>query len=255
MFVSSRFYFHMLYRGWVDYLLIEIPVSIWELYDLKVEAKNQHNKNKFSTNREGVISFAVFLLSFFVGTRRRAVSGVGCRSPPANLDFQQKIQIGGKNMEGNRPKRRKDKYNPYTIFEKDGQYYVSFKDGQGVSHKLEISKVLYDTFDSFELSDLVYLNVVDRHIEQSEVWEATLNVRAVKKPEGIEEVVLKKIQAETLHTAMKKLPEMQRRRMRMYYFEDMTYEQIARKEGCTKMPVKRSIEAGIERLKKELKKI
>ena len=24
-------------------------------------------------------------------------------------------------MEGNRPKRRKDKYNPYTIFEKDGQ--------------------------------------------------------------------------------------------------------------------------------------
>ena len=35
-------------------------------------------------------------------------------------------------MEGNRPKRRKDKYNPYTIFEKDGQYYISFKDGQGV---------------------------------------------------------------------------------------------------------------------------
>ena len=83
-------------------------------------------------------------------------------------------------MEGNRPKRRKDKYNPYTIFEKDGQYYVSFKDGQGVSHKLEISKVLYDTFDSFELSDLVYLNVVDRHIEQSEVWENTLNMRAMK---------------------------------------------------------------------------
>ena len=158
-------------------------------------------------------------------------------------------------MEGNRPKRRKDKYNPYTICEKDGQYYVSFKDGQGVLHKLEISKVLYDTFDSFELNDLVYLNVVDRHIEQSEVWEATLNVRAVQNPEGIEEVVLKKIQAETLHTAMKKLPEMQRRRMQMYYFEDMTYEQIARKEGCTKMPVKRSIEAGIERLKKELKKI
>ena len=88
-------------------------------------------------------------------------------------------------MEGNRPKRRKDKYNPYTICEKDGQYYVSFKDGQGVLHKLEISKVLYDTFDSFELSDLVYLNVVDRHIEQSEVWENTLNMRAMKKPDSM----------------------------------------------------------------------
>ena len=158
-------------------------------------------------------------------------------------------------MEGNRPKRRKDKYNPYTICEKDGQYYVSFKDRQGVLHRLEISKVLYDTFDPFELSDLVYLNVVDRHIEQSEVWEVTLNVRAVQKPEGIEEVVLKKIQIEALHTAMKTLPEMQRRRMQLYYFEGMTYEQIAKKEGCTKMPVKRSIEAAVERLKKELKKI
>ncbi len=87
MFVSSRFYFHLLYRGWVDYLLIEIPVSTWELYDLNVEAKNQHNKNKFSTNREGVISFAVFLLSFFVRIRCKVVLCIGCRSPPVNLDF------------------------------------------------------------------------------------------------------------------------------------------------------------------------
>ena len=35
-----------------------------------------------------VTAFAVFLLSFFVISRRKAVSGVGCRSPPANLDFQ-----------------------------------------------------------------------------------------------------------------------------------------------------------------------
>lgn len=158
-------------------------------------------------------------------------------------------------MEGNHPKRRKDKYNPYTIYEKEGLYYISFKDGQGVLHKFEISKVLYDAFDSFELDDLVHLNVVDRHIEQSEVWEETLNVRAVKKPDSIEEVVLRKIQIETLHTAMKKLPEMQRRRMQLYYFEGMTYEQIAKTEGCTKMPVKRSIEAAVERLKKEMKKI
>jgi len=247
----------MLYRGWVDYLIIKIPVSTWGLYDLKIGAKNQHNKIKFSTNRRGVTASAVFLLSFFARIRHKAVLGIGY--PPYSFPpiwiFNKKFRLEERNMEGNRPKRRKDKYNPYTICEKDGQYYVSFKDGQGVLHKLEISKVLYDTFDSFELSDLVYLNVVDRHIEQSEVWEATLNVRAVQKPEGIEEVVLKKIQAETLHTAMKKLPEMQRRRMQMYYFEDMTYEQIARKEGCTKMPVKHSIEAGIERLKKELKKI
>ena len=100
MFVSISFYFHMLYRGWVDYLIIKIPVSTWELYDLKIEAKNQHNKIKFSTNRRGVTASAVFLLSFFVRTRCKAVLGIGCRSPPANLDFQQKIQIGGKEYGG-----------------------------------------------------------------------------------------------------------------------------------------------------------
>jgi len=35
-----------------------------------------------------VTAFAVFLLSFFVKTCRRAVFDVGCRSPPVNLDFQ-----------------------------------------------------------------------------------------------------------------------------------------------------------------------
>ncbi|NBI87139.1 hypothetical protein D3Z47_13415 [Lachnospiraceae bacterium] len=35
-----------------------------------------------------VTAFAFFLLSFFVRTCRRAVFNVGCRSSPANLDFQ-----------------------------------------------------------------------------------------------------------------------------------------------------------------------
>ena len=98
--------------------------------------------------------------------------------------------------EGNRPKRRKDKYNPYTIYENNGHYYISFKDREDVHHKIEISKTLYDTFDSFELGDLVYLNVVDRHIEQSEVWENTLNMRAMKKPDSMEEIVFRKLQTE-----------------------------------------------------------
>ena len=32
-------------------------------------------------------TFAVFLLSLFAGIWHKPVSGVGCRSPPANLDF------------------------------------------------------------------------------------------------------------------------------------------------------------------------
>lgn len=157
-------------------------------------------------------------------------------------------------MEGKHPKRKRDKYNPYNIYEVDEQYYISFKDGQGVCHELEIDQALYEAFNRFELEDIKYLNVLSRHIEQSEVWDATLNVRAFQKPESLEETVMKMIQTEKLHTAIKQLPEIQRRRVILYFFGGLTYEQIAKKEGCTKMPVKRSIDAALERLKKELKK-
>lgn len=83
-------------------------------------------------------------------------------------------------MDGNHPKRRKDKYNPYTIgTTEDGRHWLTFSDGQGNRHHFEISAAVFALFDSFELDDLSYLNEVDRHYEQSELTEASLYDRAV----------------------------------------------------------------------------
>ena len=41
-------------------------------------------------------------------------------------------------MDGKHPKRRKDKYNPYKLTEKEGKYFLSFRDWQGVLHEMEI---------------------------------------------------------------------------------------------------------------------
>ena len=43
-------------------------------------------------------------------------------------------------MDENRPKRRKDKYNPYTLTEKEGKQLLSFRDGQGVLRELQIQR-------------------------------------------------------------------------------------------------------------------
>ena len=85
-------------------------------------------------------------------------------------------------MDEHHPKRRKDKYNPYTIKEQSGCYFLSFQDGQGAPHELEITKALYDLFNAFELRDLSYLNEADRHIEHSELTEAALYQRALSAP-------------------------------------------------------------------------
>jgi len=50
-------------------------------------------------------------------------------------------------MEGKHPKRKRDKYNPYYIYEKDGQAFIAFEDGQGERYRFEISRELYEAFD------------------------------------------------------------------------------------------------------------
>lgn len=158
-------------------------------------------------------------------------------------------------MTGNHPKRKRDKYNPYRIYEKDGHTFITFEDGQAVYHKFEISKELYEAFNSFELEDVKYLNELSRHIEHSEVWESTLNMRALKQPESVEEIVLRKLQNELLHKAISKLPEKQKRRLILRYFYQLTYVEIAERERCSVRAVEYSVHEAIENLKKFLKKI
>ena len=157
-------------------------------------------------------------------------------------------------MDENHPKRRKDKYNPYTIgTTEDGRHWLTFSDGQGGRHHFEISAAVFALFDSFELDDLSYLNEMDRHYEQSELTEASLYDRAVHRPATVEESALQSMEYARLHRAIAKLPEIQKRRLILYYFQGLTYEQIAEMEGCTKRAVKFSVDIAVEKLKKFFK--
>ena len=156
-----------------------------------------------------------------------------------------------------RPKRRKDRDNPYTIFTTGintdtPHYYLSFVDSNNMERCIEIDKPLFNAFDRFELEDISFMHKVDKHYERTEQTEASLNKRAVKPQESVEEIVSQRIEADKLHQAIARLPEKQRRRLVLYYFGEFTYEQIADMEGCTIMPVKRSIDAAIKKLKKLL---
>lgn len=153
-------------------------------------------------------------------------------------------------MNEKHPNRKKDKHNPYTLMIVEGRYYLSFKDGRGVMQNIEIEKVLYDLFNRFELEDISYLNRVSRHIEHSELTESSLNDRAFYKEESLEETVSRSMEYEQLHKAISKLPETQKHRLLLYFFGELTYEQIAELEGCTKRAVKFSIDLAIEKLKK-----
>lgn len=156
-------------------------------------------------------------------------------------------------MDEKRPKRRKDKYNPYTLTIKEDKHLLSFRDGQGVLQELQITKELFEMLNRFELDDLSILNEWDRHYEHSELTEISLYNRAAMPPESVEDAVFRNLRYEALHRAIKQLPETQRRRLVLYYFVGLTYAQIAEKEGCKYQTVQDSIYAALKTLKKFLK--
>lgn len=155
----------------------------------------------------------------------------------------------------NMPKRRKSKDNPYSLNynEENHTYKVSFKDGINIFHEIEVSEKIYEAFDKFELEDISQMHKYERHIEHSEIYENTLNSRAVDKPTSLEQEVENKMMVDELKDAINLLSEVQKRRLKMYYFEDMTLKQIADIEGCSPKNVFKSIEQAKENIKKNLK--
>lgn len=146
-------------------------------------------------------------------------------------------------------KRRKDKYNPYSLYERGEVKYLSFIDVNGCHHEFEVSQELYDLFNEFELIDLSYLNVWDRHIEHSVIWENNLCERAIIEIKSVDELVIEKIQKDDLHRAISRLSEIQRRRVILHFFEGLTYAQIAIQEQCSKVAVKYTIDNALRQLK------
>ena len=156
-------------------------------------------------------------------------------------------------MDDRHPKRRKDKYNPYTLSMIDGKCYLSFRDGQVVPHRLELDVKLYAVFDRFELDDLSFLNEQERHLDWTELNEELLSRRSAQEPAPVEDAVYESMQTQALREGVNQLPEVQKRRLQMYFFDGLTYEEIAVREGCSYQAVQKSIAAALKKIRKFLK--
>ena len=159
----------------------------------------------------------------------------------------------------NRPKRRKDKDNPYSLDFKENSYVVSFKTNKNENKEVKISEEVFKAFDRFELEDISQLHKVDKHIDMrvidnTEYMDIILFNNAVNDEISIEEQIENKILQEELKKAILELSEVQKRRVIKYYFENKTLQKIAEEEGCSIASVKESLDSSINKLRKKLKK-
>ncbi len=154
-----------------------------------------------------------------------------------------------------RPKRRKYRDNPYTLnyCEERDIYIISFKDSKGRLQNVEVTETIYKAFDRFELDDLSEMNEFDNHIEHSEIFENNLNDRAMDKPISLEDEIIRKSTFDELKKAIEMLPEVQKRRIKKYYFEDKTEQQIADEENATQQAIHKNLKLSLEKLKEILK--
>ena len=154
-----------------------------------------------------------------------------------------------------RPKRRKSKDNPYTIIcslEKS-KYVIIFKNINNIEQQIEVTKEIYDVFNYFELKDIVQMNEFDRHIEHSNVITENLYQRMYKQPKSVENIVLEKIEKQKLYNAISALPKKQRKRIILYYFNNLTQDQMAKKEKCSIRAIQYSLSIALKNLRKFLK--
>ena len=145
-----------------------------------------------------------------------------------------------------RPKRRRDKDNPYELYTigrdtEHPRYFMEFADGQNRKHCEEISKELYELLDSFELEDLSYMNECDRHRIKVSLSDVLIHQCAAEPVEPLQELIEMADDKERLHKAISMLSSVQQRRIQMYYFADMTYEEIAEAEQCSFQAVEKTL--------------
>ena len=136
-------------------------------------------------------------------------------------------------------------------------YIITFIDNN-IEKNIEVSKEIFNTFDSFELEDISQLHKVDKYIDDrnidgSEFMEIVLYNHNKFNEKNIEEMIEEKMRNEELYKAISELPEVQKRRIKKYFFEDLTLQEIADIEGCSVKNVYKSIELAKEKLKNLLK--
>lgn len=174
----------------------------------------------------------------------------GCRSPPLQFVFQLKNRL--EEIKMGQPIRI-DNYSLYTK-EENGvcRYYIELRDTDNQKVTLEVGQTVYQAFLESKQLERRFTNAYSRHMVHTEFNEEVLYNRLFAGSDDTADAVIRREQLAEFHLLLNELTQTQRRRLLLYHLDGFTYEEIAEMEGCTVMPVKRSIDRAKEKIKKLL---
>lgn len=149
--------------------------------------------------------------------------------------------------------------NAYTLEKTESgskeQYYVSFIDGNAVLHRIEINFDIYSTLFELNKIDRNLTRSDERNLENLDLTEEGLSNRSLIKQKKVEDIVLEKEMKAELWNAIGELPDIQRKRLLLYYDYGFTLKEIALLEGCSIRAVKYSIDNAKKKLGEKIKNL
>ena len=218
---------------------------------MKLEVESLLNRICISYNREGHRTFAVFLLSFFIGMCRRAVSSVGCRSPPIQFGFLHFQKFGLEVLTV--------KYAPRKVYVKENNVYVelSYKDfcrrreaDQSYADKLFIPvqgcllEVVREQYADFykEKERWRYLQKLDTNhkllsLEGFTDSEGNVLDFVVDEAVDIAETVVHAAMVDRMKTAMLLLSDSEQALIQAIFFEELSEREVSLRLGITQSVV------------------
>uniref|UniRef100_UPI0040566EFA RNA polymerase sigma factor n=1 Tax=Agathobacter sp. TaxID=2021311 RepID=UPI0040566EFA len=126
-----------------------------------------------------------------------------------------------------------------------------YKDAIGATEYTYVTKEVYEALTETFRKEAHAQEMRDlRHITKEGYTEGETEDLAFDSGESLEDMLIRQMELETLQKAMQSLTEVQRERLHLYFFEGLTYKQIAEKKGIGEKNVRESITGAIKKIKK-----
>ena len=126
-----------------------------------------------------------------------------------------------------------------------------YKDAIGETEYTYVTREVYEALTETFRKEAHAQQMRDlRHVTKEGYTEGETEDLAFDSGESLEDMVIRQMELETLKKAMQSLTEVQRERLHLYFFEGLTYRQIAEKKGIGEKNVRESITGAIKKIKK-----
>jgi len=121
------------------------------------------------------------------------------------------------------------------------------------SEKIMVSQEVADYLEDCRRDMHRQLKKKQRNQDNIQWTDGIIEALMSVPPVGFEDEVIEQLEQERLQELIGILPETQRRRLKAYYYDELTYREIGSSEGVHFSAVKRSVELALKNLKENFK--